>query len=209
MKIESRWLVLLLALTVMALFCLFACSSGGGDDDDNVPDDDAGDDDGDDDVDDNTDDDVVVGEGEWLDEATGLIWQQDPVNEWILWDEAQHYCDNLILGDHDNWRLPTISELRSLIRGCDETVTGGACNVTDECTEKSCRNDSCKACQLDHGPNNQCYLIDELSSECGVYWSDTSVSDETIYVWLVDFEAGQIYGSYNVQMDEHYVRCVR
>ncbi len=31
------------------------------------------------------------------------------------WEEALAYCEGLTLGDHSDWRLPTIKELNSIV----------------------------------------------------------------------------------------------
>jgi Nucleosome binding factor SPN, SPT16 subunit len=66
------------------------------------------------------------------DSATGLIWSDKP-SEMMMLDDAQNYCDNLVEGVIDDWRLPTIGELRTLIVNCPATEPGGVCGVTDEC----------------------------------------------------------------------------
>ena len=51
-----------------------------------------------------------------VDTATGLIWQDDSTvgTETKKWDNALAYCEDLILGGHDDWRLPNINELESI-----------------------------------------------------------------------------------------------
>ena len=66
------------------------------------------------------------------DSATGLIWSDKP-SEMMMLDDAQNYCDNLVEGVIDDWRLPTVGELRTLIVNCPATEPGGVCGVTDEC----------------------------------------------------------------------------
>ena len=45
----------------------------------------------------------------------GREWQKSGSENSMLWDEANAYCAALVEGGHDDWVLPTIEELRSLI----------------------------------------------------------------------------------------------
>jgi hypothetical protein len=56
------------------------------------------------------------GDGTVTDEDTGLMWQQ-ATGEEINWEDALLYCESLVLGlgEYDDWRLPTIEELRSIV----------------------------------------------------------------------------------------------
>ena len=47
------------------------------------------------------------------DTTTGLQWQDD-VNITKTWTEAIDYCESLVLGGHDDWRLPNFDELNHL-----------------------------------------------------------------------------------------------
>ena len=53
------------------------------------------------------------------DNKTGLQWQDDYSDNGgdiksAKWTDAIAYCESLSLGDHDDWRLPNIYELRSI-----------------------------------------------------------------------------------------------
>jgi hypothetical protein len=52
-------------------------------------------------------------DGVVLDRATGLTWTQAFASE-LTWNEALLYCEGLAAGGHSDWRLPSISELRSM-----------------------------------------------------------------------------------------------
>jgi hypothetical protein len=54
------------------------------------------------------------GNGTVSDRATGKMWQQGE-GGFMSWRDAVIYCDKLSLGGHDDWRLPTIDELRTLL----------------------------------------------------------------------------------------------
>jgi hypothetical protein len=195
------WIAIVLGVLGAAL-AIVAC----GDDDD----DDSGrtDDDTDDDA---ADDDAGGGltdngDGTATDAASGLTWTTAASSEKFDWTAAVAYCDELTLAG-GGWRLPTISELRTLIEGCDGTMTDGACGVTDSCLENACKNASCYACENGGGPNDGCYAPAVLTGPCESYWSASEVADNEGVAWYVSFNDGHVwaYGFGN----HYYARCVR
>jgi hypothetical protein len=67
-------------------------------------------------------------DGTISDTSNGLIWQKCSAGQGIIlgdcisgnadiffWESALEYCENLELGKKNNWRLPTINELRSIL----------------------------------------------------------------------------------------------
>jgi len=191
----------LLTLLAFGLGIIFSCiSSGGGgggvddDGDSSGGDDDADDDDGggDDETndDDNADDDSVL-EDTWTDPASGLTWQVTPPSKKMNWGASKSYCENLAL-EGGGWHLPTISELRTLIRGCDGTVTGGPCDVSDSCLISLCQDMPCYSCTSGDGPNNGCYGPKKLPGECDTYWSSSALTDIANSTWVISFNDGYI-----------------
>jgi hypothetical protein len=149
--------------------------------------------------------------GGWYDSSTGLCWE-DPPDPWLDgWSGAVDYCEGLSAGGRDDWHLPTIGALRSLIRGCLGTVTGGACGVTDTCHRSECFNAACRECE---------YMFGDGPGTYGAFWpselggppldrSHWSSSDDYVagIAWHVDFWTAQVLSS-----AEDYagrVRCVR
>ncbi len=145
--------------------------------------------------------------GEWTDTVTGYTWQDTPAGDTMTWQGAIDYCNNLRFDGHSDWRLPTISELRSLIRGCPATEAGGSCGVTDSCLSySSCWNDPCSGCS-GGGPAGGCYWPDGMKGPCSYYWSSSEREDLSYNAWFVGFNAGSVdsYGKVN----RNDVRCVR
>jgi Protein of unknown function (DUF1566) len=73
------------------------------------------------------------GDGTVTDLVTALMWQQDP-GEKMTYDEAVAGTDSFDLAGYNDWRLPTIKELYSLILfdGTDVSAcpNGDTCSVT-------------------------------------------------------------------------------
>lgn len=55
------------------------------------------------------------------DAMTGLVWQASSLDDTLLsWGDALTYCEGLVHAGKDDWRLPSIKELATIV---DETVT--------------------------------------------------------------------------------------
>jgi len=55
------------------------------------------------------------GDGTITDLVTGLMWQQADDGVEKSWQKAFDYCENLTLAGHDDWRLPDIYELETIL----------------------------------------------------------------------------------------------
>jgi len=148
------------------------------------------------------------GEGEY-DPASDLCWQNPPSDVDLAWQEALDHCDGLSLGGEDDWRLPTISELRALIRGCAATETGGDCWVNDECLHWTCWNEPCEGCDSLDGPGlDGCYWDPVLAGTCDLWhWSSLTYTEDESFGWGVYFYYGVV--STSLKSDAGSARCVR
>ena len=123
---------------------------------------------------DNTDDTI-------LDKGTNLLWQRG-FGSVCTWDNAISYCENLVLSGRNDWRLPNIKELSSII---DLTRFNPALDTRDT--------------SVYHG-----FLDDNGSSK---YWSSTTDNDNEPVAWGIFFDYGYAY-PYG-KGESNYVRCVR
>jgi len=144
------------------------------------------------------------------DSENDLIWSG--LDDSKTWEEAEDHCEHYsdeILGD--DWRLPTISELRTLIQNCPATqmppVNGiDSCGVREDsgvtCLAESCQDANCYSCPDDYNV--------EYSKFGDRYclWSSSLRPDDSNYAWLVGFDygAGVSFRDINNYCD---VRCVR
>ena len=152
--------------------------------------------------------------GVWKDAQRDLTWQVQPTGGELTWQDAKSHCEGLSLGGFSDWRLPTITDLRSLIRGCPNTELGSDCFVNNSCLNKEqCLTPDCDGCIENGGSGKDgTYLPTRLSTgEARWFWSSspvTSVSGGALgLMWEISASNGYI-GS---QRPENVasVRCVR
>lgn len=55
------------------------------------------------------------GDGTITDLSTGLMWQTSDSGVGVDWEEALNYAESLVLADYDDWRLPSVKELQSIV----------------------------------------------------------------------------------------------
>lgn len=127
-------------------------------------------------------------------EHDGLYWSD--VSRYLRWEKSVEYCENL------EGRLPTISELRTLIKDCQMTETDGACKITDECLSfTNCYDDNlCGGC----GQSNY-----SVFGYDGTFWSSSEMPDDTVNVWVVDFDYGNIYNYYTDTTQPFAAICIK
>ncbi len=97
------------------------------------------------------------------DTETGLIWQLDDDNISFKknWGDALSYCKGIDHADYDDWRLPTLEELRSIVD----------------------YGNSEPAIYIDY--------FSKDSTQSGFYWSATTKVKQMGYAWSVNFIIGE------------------
>lgn len=133
----------------------------------------------------------------------GVTWSSESQSK-MSWEEALAYCDNLTEDGYSNWHLPTINELRNLIRNCENTATGGSCGVNDSCLYSDCQNDACKGCT-----ENQNGKYSKLGDHDS-FWSSSAPEYSDIR-WGVNFSKASIFPQYqdSYSFYSNNVRCAR
>ena len=116
------------------------------------------------------------GDGTVTDHATGLMWSQADSGEGLLWADALAYAENSELAGYDDWRLPNIKELQSIVdysyspTATDPNAVGPAIDPIFDCTP----------------------IINEAGNDDYPYfWSSTSArfkaGTDFYYAWYVAF----------------------
>jgi hypothetical protein len=81
-------------------------------------------------------------DGTVTDEATGLTWQKDDSGKTMNWKQALAYAEGLKLAGKDDWRLPNVKELQSIVDyskapdATDRSKRGPAIDPVFKLTEK-------------------------------------------------------------------------
>jgi hypothetical protein len=124
---------------------------------------------------------------------SGLRWWSSPAPNRMNHSNAIKYCRDM------GGRLPTISELRTLIQNCHSTQSGD-CSITDNCLLTRCFNDACNGCSI--------YTTKKYSvfGDKGWFWSSSVISDNVGRAWGVNFSYAYV-GSRRRSRSSN-VRCV-
>ena len=111
------------------------------------------------------------------------------------WNNAINYCKNLSEGGHNDWRLPSIDELRTLIQN-PETTISGKCRISEKAGKLS----------SEDWDQEDCLMHSKLS-DTGWFWSSSVRSDNSDSAWYVNFGSGDVND--NPIGHNNDVRCVR
>jgi len=134
-----------------------------------------------------------------LKQHTNLQWSSKSPNT-MSSNEALNYCKNLSEKGFNDWRLPNIDELRTLIQNHPGTVTGGSCKISER-TKKLAWEDWTEDCEFRSGHN-----FSKLG-DTGFFWSSSIRSFDRNGLWSVGFDSGEVLGV--GILSAAYVRCVR
>lgn len=153
---------------------------------------------------------VDNGDSTITDNATGLMWMQGDLSIAVDWEHALAYADTVTFAGYDDWRLPNVKELQSIV---DYSGVFPAIDPLFSCTP----------------------IINEADDpDYGYYWSSTSAlfqaGNPFYYAWYVAFgyavdnDGNDTHGAGAVRFDTkaedgpageggeryyNYVRCVR
>lgn len=111
---------------------------------------------------------VDNGDGTITDEATGLMWMRADTGTAVDWETALAFADSLTLAGHDDWRIPDVKELQSIV---DYSGVLPAIDAGFSCTP----------------------IVNEAGDpDYGYYWTGTSAyfgpdAPEYYYAWYVAF----------------------
>lgn len=144
----------------------------------------------------NTPDYTDNGDGTITDNVTGLMWQQDP-GEKMTWEEAVESLNDFELAGYDDWRLPTIKELYSLIQF--NGVTGMSADASTPYLDTD-------YFEFQYGDETGERFIDSQYATTTIYEGTTMGNNVTMFG--VNFADGRIKG-YPIGKKEFYVMYVR
>ena len=137
-----------------------------------------------------------------LDSSSGLVWSAKSHGVMYRPDTGS-YCYNLSEGGFYDWHAPSINQLRTLIKNCKNTETGGECKVSNECDGRTCKNDACAGCP---SKSNGYY---SKFGDSDILWTNAYIPNEMSNAdsWNIDFSNGSVQIGYSYI--DHKVRCVR
>lgn len=141
-----------------------------------------------------------------LDKKTGLFWSKK--SPMMTWENAGNYCEDLEENSFDDWRLPTIDELRTLILSCEASVPGGTCPVSEEADVLDSASWS-DACHCEDAPSLEGYTKFGEEDYYEFLWSSSEVTDKEDLVWILETRNANVRTERKDEETLEVARCVR
>jgi len=145
----------------------------------------------------------------WTDPDTKLQWSSK--KRIYNFDTAVSFCEEMNEGGNSDWRIPDITDLRTLITDCPATEQNGECDITLPCLDIECLNENCSGCQRDYFG-----VHSKLGDNHYVISSNNLSYNENDYLYqrflYVNFLTGEILLQYQPSQEmefEVFCRCVR
>jgi hypothetical protein len=166
----------------------------------------------------------------WCDPDTNICWQDPQKDAYpirgegadlgIASQDAPRYCTGLQIAGYDDWRVPTIAELRSLVRGNPDAMPSGDCPLEAGSTFEDGQNEACLGVPDGGGLGIEgCYWPAELTGSCHrpdigtqnvhslEFWALEAASNRPDWIASILFDIGGVcYNHINSYGD---VRCIR
>ena len=139
----------------------------------------------------------------------GLEWEKSAYSNSRSWEEAATYCNNLKLGGHYDWRLPTKDELKKLVKCSNEKQTPLADWKKDRNGDNDIENHQLATCCTNYPTCDDFVrptIVSQFSCSSNPYWSSTT--DENGNIWGVNFYDGRAINGYYPEIPNK-TRCVR
>ncbi len=119
-------------------------------------------------------------DGTITDNATGLMWQQADSGSGMDWEAALAYAESATTADYDDWRLPNVKELQSIVDYTRSPSAGDPDNVGP-----AIDTDFFEITAFSSGTT-------DYSTDYGYFWTSTSAyfgtdSPKYYYAWYVAF----------------------
>ena len=113
------------------------------------------------------------------DSQSGLCWQKTKDDGFYDWYEATDACKALRIGGHEDWRLPTRSEIIALLGECDDTVLNGGEGQCGACID---------SCEMNCHPSERCLAV--LGYDEDYYWTSDEEGEDK--AWWALFLNGSV-----------------